>query len=506
MFSVRCRIRLCLGAAGAVAAALAAGACSTEETNGSVSAPSLTVSGVATSTSMATSTTPAVTQASARTTAAPADAEHPVTKVAPPTTEMPVPTSTWVIFEEVDEPPPPRVFDSVRVPQTDGDVAGAMYWYVSDSYNPTSPPKRFEHAGAVFDRCRVEDAFLGSHLRVPISDRELAEYEKDWFRAGAPSDCRGAALAASRPLLDAGSARYFAFDDDGRRSENLASPQEALEWYRLHSWSAAESRENTLPTGAAPAGMIGRFGSRGDDLTTGQPWIDYSDADERVDEVRLLAGTVAVGADGALRGLVRNWSRTLWAYGTVVSAGGREWAWPLSIQPGEFAPFEIEDWDGPTDPGLIDFSVAAEMSNEADLSRAWYGIQDHSWYIEQLNSDNEPDELRYLLERSSMWSHPSQHGVWAPDLVLDLVVLLADLGPAGETVTEVGRHGFEDYLRWDPDMRRTDDGESPFADARFVTGFFPHPESWLRSVELFVDASDDHWVAWIGTPHPRVDR
>ena len=98
--------------------------------------------------------------------------------------------------------------------------------------------------------------------------------------------------------------------------------------------------------------------------------IEFAPWDAPVDEVRVLPGSVAVSG-GVLRGLVRNWSRRLWAYGVTVSAGGDEFSWPLSVQPGEVAPFEIHGWDGPIDPEQIGISVTADLSWHADPSRSW---------------------------------------------------------------------------------------------------------------------------------------
>lgn len=89
-----------------------------------------------------------------------------------------------------------------------------------------------------------------------------------------------------------------------------------------------------------------------------------------VDELRVEPGSVLV-RDGVLRGLVRNWSWRYWAYGVTVTAGGRSFEWPLSVQPGEVAPFEIHDWDGLTDPQQIQISVTADLSWHADPSRAF---------------------------------------------------------------------------------------------------------------------------------------
>ena len=70
-------------------------------------------------------------------------------------------------------------------------------------------------------------------------------------------------------------------------------------------------------------------------------------------------------------GLCRICRRRLWAYGVTVSADGQEFVWPLSLQPGEVAPFEMARWNGPTDTSLIQFVVDADMSWHADPSRAF---------------------------------------------------------------------------------------------------------------------------------------
>lgn len=89
-----------------------------------------------------------------------------------------------------------------------------------------------------------------------------------------------------------------------------------------------------------------------------------------VDEVRAVPESVLV-RDGVLRGLVRNWSWRYWAYDVTVTADDHQFAWPLSVQPGEVAPFEIHGWDGPADPEQIAFDIEADLSWHADPSRAY---------------------------------------------------------------------------------------------------------------------------------------
>ena len=93
------------------------------------------------------------------------------------------------------------------------------------------------------------------------------------------------------------------------------------------------------------------------------------------DEVVVLSDTVSVSG-GVVRGLVHNLSEGLYARNVVVSAGDSSWRWPLTVQPGERAPFEIEGWQGSKDPAEVALSVTADMSTVFDLSRA-FGIGEY---------------------------------------------------------------------------------------------------------------------------------
>lgn len=497
----RCGVRVGWRVLGLAAAGLLAAACSGEAPVQPAGDPVATAAEAETVVRAPTLTAPAAALDPVEEMVS-AEAAPSATVSVPSTTEVSAPTSTWVVFEEVEEPPAPRVFDGVRVPQSEGDVAGAFFWYPFELHIPGSPPKRFEHAGAVFDLCRIEDAYFGVYGRYPGEGGVPGDFRREWFGGySAPGDCRGSELALAQPLLNLWPERYFTFDDAGSKSPPFASAREASEW---HAAAVAGYGENSIPAGMLPAGTGAASGSSVPEPSAAI--VEYSDVADPVDEVRVLPGTVALGGDGVLRGMVRNWSRTLWAYGAVVSADGREWVWPLSIQPGETAPFEFGGWDGPADAALIDFAVNAEMSNDADLSRAWFFYFD-SYYNRDYEREHhtEPPEDLYRFGRLRPWSHPSLEGQWERSLALGLSVYLAELNPDG-TVAEVRQPSFsvggflresqppesDDYVPCDPSW------------ARFC---YPHTEQWAEYVSLFVDPSDiDAFQTWIGMPHPGAGR
>ncbi|WP_419907651.1 hypothetical protein [Candidatus Poriferisodalis sp.] len=184
----------------------------------------------------------------------------------------------------------------------------------------------------------------------------------------------------------------------------------------------ASLRRTRRSSGKLPP-SVEAYGFTGSSSWTGvgEPFgLVYPPVDAAADEVRILAETVEV-RDGVLRGLVRNWSRQLWAYDMTVIAEDLSFMWPLSIQPGEVAPFEIAGWSASADPKQIEFAVTAEMSLHADMSRAFRAGHRPTLWAQP--------ETRRLLPAGLRDSHPGltadvgvdsvSLGIVAAEFVLD---------------------------------------------------------------------------------------
>ena len=222
-------------------------------------------------------------------------------------------------------------------------VAGGLVWLGEARF-----PAQFTYE--VLDLCDDSAAYVAANRRVLGPGEEATEedlFDVVVFRAVAGAECDGP-----------GGRRYI-YMGNGWWSPAFETVSEAAEFGDERLAESAERRRGL--SGGAPLGYGGRF-SREFPL-------------EARDEVVVLGDTVSVG-DGVVRGLVHNLSRTLYARDVVVtarpagSAEGLSWRWPLTVQPGERAPFEIEGWQAGADPAMVDLSVAAAMSADVNISRA----------------------------------------------------------------------------------------------------------------------------------------
>ena len=243
---------------------------------------------------------------------------------------------------------------------------------------------------------RLAASRRASMSAVPVSDTVVVEFEEDAEAVRREAEWKARRTDSVRVAQTGKDMKGALFWRRLRRDESAEEAVEFLERER-------REQRGTVPYGVTPQGFL--------DWTGAGLGILYSSADGPVDEVRVLPETVLV-RDGVLRGLVRNWSRTLWAYGVTVAAEGRVWHWPLTVQPGETAPFEIGEWDGPADPADIGFDVDAEMSNDADMTRDVYirvpaaflgGIikgDDFDYYLPpEISAELEPEDavILYVL-------------------------------------------------------------------------------------------------------------
>ncbi len=258
--------------------------------------------------------------------------------------------STWRLLAS-PAPLGPGQRDGVRVGAAPSDTRGAL-WYSDDDIELSDADKR------IYDMCDLHDAVdrYTSDGRWPLQSSDVGRihvYQDDL-------DCDGDGVNA--PLFygyERG--RYLTLGRDFETRAEAAAYVERIGRQMPHRYS------HTVPMNAVPLGLDlrGCKRCRGEWLA-----IEYSREEAPVDEVRVLPRSLSV-IDGALRGLMRNWSRDSFAYSVSVAADGRTWEWPLSMQPGEAAPFEFENWTGGEDPLAVEYTVTAQMTPDIDRTRNW---------------------------------------------------------------------------------------------------------------------------------------
>ena len=298
-------------------------------------------------------------------------------------------------------------------------------------------------------------------------------------------------------------------------------------------------RMTALPTDTSPFGVMSSHSPFG---------IMLAPFDAPVDEVRVLPDTVAVSG-GVLRGLVRNRSRHLWAYEVTVSAGGRSFSWPLSVQPGEIAPFEIGGWDRPADPEQIEFDIHADMSWHADPSRALWsefdspdlgvpagssmqlsaGVRER---YRNVTADVAADAPRTLnvFWHSLQYASPRSHLSWAQDIeslvvedlrgygaVLDGHGGVVDVGPMSVYAwvwdEQSGRYSREDATGWpygDPGTHDMFVNFDIYAELPYDGRDWGEPGGQFSAAVRYSGRDDGiEWgtlhggyIIWIGAAHP----
>jgi hypothetical protein len=88
----------------------------------------------------------------------------------------------------------------------------------------------------------------------------------------------------------------------------------------------------------------------------------------RSEEIVVLHDSLTLH-DGWVRGLVQNLSQEHWAADLRVALDDGVWEYPLTLQPGEIAPFELA-WPGDALPGDEDFAIGQTFFVDPDLRRS----------------------------------------------------------------------------------------------------------------------------------------
>ena len=221
---------------------------------------------------------------------------------------------------------------------------------------PTPPYEAV--ANEIYDMCDDQDAYVAEFGRALGPGEEITDDERH-------------AIAVDRVINEVscdepGGRRYVYMSDVGPGGP-FSTVEAAVEDHNDRNQNSDERRikyPRDLP--------LGYFGHLGWNFPL-----------EEIDEIRVVDGSVLV-RDGAIRGLVRNFSKTMFAREVTVTArpaagtqsqnnnarpvSGR---FPLTVQPGERAPFEISGWTGSEDPDMIELSIAADLSDRVDITRSF---------------------------------------------------------------------------------------------------------------------------------------
>ena len=222
-----------------------------------------------------------------------------------------------------------------------------------------APPPPYEGlADEIFDLCDDADAFAVIFARSLGPGEEMTVEEFD-------------AIALKRQVGEVscgepGGRRYVYMSDVGPGGA-FVTVEAATEDHNDRNRYSDETRIIRPPD--IPLGYFGH--------------LDWTFPLEDIDEIRLMPDSVSV-RDGVVRGLVRNFSKTLFGREVTVTASsveGKESVnnnavpvsgrFPLTVQPGERAPFEIQGWTGSTDPADFVLVVTADLSTNVDITRSF---------------------------------------------------------------------------------------------------------------------------------------
>ena len=286
-------------------------------------------------------------------------------------------------FGNSDIDPRSLVVDPVYAWPSIEDSSGAFWLRLDSNWN--------RGAGHVLDICDIEDLRTlryGNSQYLPESGRDMTFVSQ--LRRGAGCDNENAAAETV--------ARYVYVATSGQ-SPFFPTRAEAAEWGKRYESESQEIRGRTLPEFAKPIGFysVRHTNAAWPEQAEAPYFIRYAGNAQSPQGVHVIEGSLLL-RDGVMRGLVRNWSPTHFAYDLEVSVGDRMWRWPLSVQPGEVAPFEFRDWETEM-PSADDFGVLAVLSMQLDQSRGFVS----DWEAPEYREGSLRDLERNRNRRPAAW-------------------------------------------------------------------------------------------------------
>ncbi len=357
------------------------------------------------------------------------------------------------------------------------------------------PPPYVGVANEVYDMCDDQQSYVAVIGRLLGPGDEITQEDRDaisFFRRVNEVSCD-----------EPGGRRYVYMSDFGPGGA-FSAVEAAVEDYNDRSVGYPESKI-THPKDI-PLGYFGH--------------LDWDFPLEDVDEVAVVEGSVLV-RDGVVRGLVRNFSKTLFAREVTVTASPTEGSadaqpvsgrFPLTVQPGERAPFEIEGWTGSENPEMIDLTVSAKLSTRVDITRSFsFGTGgtvtaravDEEFFknfvpdfVYQAEKHKIGDDGRFMIEYISAsltvpTSHPSLEDQVLNQNIADLRVYMALLanGKVHDIVEPALHRGLPEE-RWSP---------------RHYPRVYSHPITF-NGAQLsgfsIVFIPEYSWHIWAGEPGP----
>ena len=327
---------------------------------------------------------------------------------------------------------------------------------------------------------------------------------------------------------EAGGNRYAYVDVYGRwpaqPTEHDAAAQFEIWWAQGGYVRSTDDGESLELTNWASAYLMGHY-----DTMKPHRGPSVEPPAEVQDQVVVLADTVTV-REGVVRGLVQNLSWTSYARDVIVTAraaseaGDAEmveegsWWWPLTVQPGERAPFEIDGWAGGFDPEMVELEVNASLSARVDLKRS-FAIDLSQWsprapktaddylrtvpdFARQDLPEPLPDTDYFDFEELVGWmfvadSHPAFRSQYAELAIEDPRAYFALLDGDAKVVDVVES---VTYASFDTGHMRIDR----------LPAKYENPVSGDRipviSIRAGVLDPGPQWLAWIGGANPPPER